>query len=260
MTKFKKIIFPVAGLGTRMAPISNFIPKEMLPILDKPVIHFAIQEALDAGFEELIFVTRPGKEIIKNYVAKMFPHIKSTFIMQNEQKGLGHAIMCAENEIDGQFGVSLPDDLILENNCLIEMLSSYDTGNMVAAMEVSDDDVHRYGMLKLKAINKNVLSAESLIEKPKNFQETRNFAVIGRYLLDNSIFDFLRIIKDQNSGEIQISDAIDKMIQHGIPLNGYIFSGKRLDCGTIDGFAEATIKILLNNKRYLEYTRDILDQ
>lgn len=258
MKKFKKIIFPVAGLGTRMAPISNFIPKEMLPILDKPVIHFAIQEALEAGFEELIFVTRPEKEIIKKYVVEMFPNVKSTFINQNEQKGLGHAILCAENEIDEPFGVLLPDDLILGSSCFIEMLNSYEIGNMVAAMEVSDDEVHRYGMLKLKSINKNILRAEKLVEKPKDFQESRNYAVIGRYLLDNSIFDFLKTIKNQNSGEIQISDAIDKMIQHGTNLNGYIFSGKRLDCGTIDGFAKAILKTLLNKKHYIEYAKDIL--
>lgn len=259
MSKFKTIIFPVAGLGTRMAPISRFIPKEMLPILDKPIIHFSIQEAIEAGFEKLVFIVRPGKEIIQKYVNEIFPEVNAVFISQESQKGLGHAVLCAESEINSNFAVSLPDDVIIGANPFSEMLDIYKSGNVVAAIEISADEAHKYGILNVKNMSGSLIDVDKLVEKPKEVNNIRNFAVIGRYLLDKEIFNFLKNAKLGTLNEIQLSDAIDQMILNGFSLSGCIFSGKRLDCGNMNGFVESLFSILFEQDCYRKIAKDLLE-
>ncbi len=263
MKKVKQIVFPIAGKGTRMAPISNYIPKEMIPVIDKPVIHFAIEEGINAGFEEFIFVTNPNKAIVQKYVEEMFPDIKSIFVNQYEPKGLGHAILCARDYVtEGRFAVSLVDDLIINSNPFEEMLCVKNIDNVVAAMGVSCDEAGRYGIFMYHEKNENLMHSSEIIEKPKDPCDIAKrvkcglYAVMGRYLLSSRIFEYLEKIEVGNDREIQLADALNPLLNSGEKLAGCIVSGKRLDCGDKNGFVHALINILLSdegNKKMVYY-------
>ncbi|MBI1954342.1 MAG: UTP--glucose-1-phosphate uridylyltransferase GalU [Proteobacteria bacterium] len=261
----KTVVFPVAGLGTRFLPATKAIPKEMLPVLDKPLIQYAVEEALDSGIERFIFITSYGKsaiedhfdyhELLENTLKRRHKNkeldlIQKTrlspgqavFIRQQEPLGLGHAILCAKKVIkDEPFAVILPDDLILSKKpCMSQMVNVYQKGNMVAVMDVPFEDVHKYGILKIEKEQGPFVQASGVIEKPSKEKAPSQTAIVGRYILSSDIFSILENQERGAGGEIQLTDAFIPMIDsHG--LYGYRFSGQRFDCGNKQGWLEANI-------------------
>jgi UTP--glucose-1-phosphate uridylyltransferase len=255
--KIRKVVFPVGGLGTRFFPITRAIPKEMLGIIDKPLIHYAFEEAIAAGLEEFILVTRHGKNSIEDYFDYMFSHseyfnIKAgsiCYVRQKEPKGLGHAVLCAKNLIgDEPFAVMAADDFIShDNSCIGEMIKHYDGSNMVAAKSVSREDVNKYGILEVKNETDKLIIAKSVREKPSVESAKSNYAIVGRYVLSHKIFDVLENLKPGVKNEIQLTDALLEMIvSHG--LVGFKFKGQRFDCGSKEGLLEAILHVANSNK------------
>lgn len=264
-------IFPVAGLGTRFLPATKATPKELLPVLDRPLLQFAIDEARAAGIERMVFVSHPSKSAIERYVhadeelsatlrekgkhqiadrlddAAIDPEAEQAhFVMQPEPLGLGHAVLCAADEVlPGPVAVILPDDLIMgEKGCLSEMLEAYaeaGAGHMVATMEVARDEVSTYGVLDpLGDAEGRMVHATGMVEKPEAEKAPSLQAVVGRYVLDASIFDDLRNQAPGLGGEIQLTDAIAKGVER-VGLCGFRFSGQRFDCGSKAGMLRATL-------------------
>ena len=268
--KVRTAIFPVAGLGTRFLPATKATPKELLPVLDKPLIQFAIDEAREAGIERMIFVSHPSKSAIERYVLqdedlcgtlrskgkhKIADRLhedainpdeeQAHFVMQNEPLGLGHAVLCAADDVlEGPVAVILPDDLILgDKGCIREMIEAYETsesGHMVATMEVARDQVSAYGVLDPLHQDGNVIRARGMVEKPDADKAPSLHAVVGRYVLDASIFEDLRTQGAGLGGEIQLTDAIANGIER-VGLCGFQFSGERFDCGSKAGMLSATL-------------------
>ena len=261
-------IFPVAGLGTRFLPATKATPKELLPVLDTPLIQYAIDEARAAGIERMIFVSHESKPAIERHVMDdrrlrrsleargkedIADELKDAalhhdtddviFTLQKEPKGLGHAVLCARDYIlDGAVAVILPDDLILGVPCLSEMAKAYDSGHMVATMLVEDSEVSKYGVLDVISEEGRITRARSMVEKPNPEDAPSRKAVIGRYVLDADIFDALATQTPGAGGEIQLTDAIAR--DAGIrPITGFGFSGKRFDCGSKAGMLEATLHL-----------------
>lgn len=263
-------IFPVAGLGTRFMPATKAIPKELLPVIDTPLIQFAIDEARDAGVERMIFVSHPSKSAIERCVmddaelratlrergkASLARDLKEAaidekdhevrFVMQEEPLGLGHAVLCARDHVlPGAVAVILPDDLILgDKGCLSEMIENYadcPSGHMVAAMTVAPEEVSAYGVLSVLDQTGPFLKSNGMVEKPDPKDAPSRSAVIGRYVLDPSIFDALHRQAPGKGGEIQLTDAIAAGIQD-IGLSGFQFSGARFDCGSKQGMLAAKL-------------------
>ncbi|MFZ5961734.1 UTP--glucose-1-phosphate uridylyltransferase [Thalassococcus sp. BH17M4-6] len=263
-------IFPVAGLGTRFLPATKATPKELLPVLDRPLIQFAIDEARAAGIERMVFVSHPSKSAIEHYVLED-PELEKTlrekgkdkmadrlcdnaldpekvevrFVMQDEPLGLGHAVLCAADEVlDGAVAVILPDDLILgEPGCLSEMIEAYqgaDDGHMVATMQVDDQAVQSYGILSVTGRDGQVLKADGMVEKPAPEEAPSRQAVVGRYVLDGSIFEVLKTQEPGAGGEIQLTDAIARGSKE-LGLCGFRFTGTRFDCGSKEGMLSAIL-------------------
>ncbi|MBS1302173.1 sugar phosphate nucleotidyltransferase [Loktanella sp. SALINAS62] len=267
VSKIKTAILPVAGLGTRLLPLTKAVPKELLPIYDTPLLQFAIQEAQDAGIERLIFVSHPSKKIIERQVkpdgvlmsklrrrgkddladvvlqSEVHADVEAHFVYQERQLGLGHAVLCArELALDRPFAVILPDDLIVGTGCLAEMVAAYDpvrAGLMVAAMEVSKEDIHKYGAFNSTGRDGKRLPSSGLVEKPAPHDAPSLFGAVGRYILPHNIFDELARTKPGSGGEIQLTDAIAAMTPD-VGLEGFIFDGRRFDCGHHDGLLEAS--------------------
>lgn len=263
-----KAIFPVAGLGTRFLPATKSVPKEIMTLVDRPLIQYAIDEARAAGIKEFIFVTSRGKSALEDYF-DMAPHLeaelrrkdktellevlKSTnmdsgaiaYIRQQRALGLGHAVWCARRLVGNEhFAVILPDDVIAaETPCLQQMVEAHaETGGcMVAAMEVSPEKSSDYGMIDIKDELGSMVSVNGLIEKPKPEVSPSNLAVIGRYILTPKIMQNLNQIKTGSGGEIQLTDAIDEELKKGRDVFGYRFNGQRFDCGSKAGFLQATV-------------------
>jgi UTP--glucose-1-phosphate uridylyltransferase len=255
--KINKVVFPVGGLGKRFFPITKTIPKEMLGIIDKPLIHYAFEEAVAAGIEEFIFVTRRGKDSIEDYFDYMLTnseyfHIKMgsvCYVRQSEPLGLGHAVLCAKNLIGNEpFAVMSADDLIMhEKSCLGEMIRHYDGSNMVASMKVDPREVNRYGILDVSRETDKLLIAQSVDEKPSLQEAKSTQAIVGRYILSGEIFSVLDNLKPSIDGEIQLTDALLKMIpSHG--LTGFKFRGKRFDCGSREGLLAAILHVANQSK------------
>ncbi len=269
--KIRKAIFPVAGLGTRFLPATKAMPKEMLPIVDKPLIQYAVEEAVAAGIEEFIFVTGRGKSAIEDHFdhsyelesllgqrgkAKELEALTEATIMkpgsisytrQQEPLGLGHAVWCARHYIQNEpFAVLLADDFIFgEPSCLREMVDAYHTnpGNLVAAMDVPEEHVHRYGILKTSDHSDAiVVKAEGVVEKPSSSEAPSHTAVIGRYILQPEIFSYLDQQTKGAGGEIQLTDSIASMLDT-TPLYGVRFQGTRYDCGSKAGFLAANLAV-----------------
>jgi UTP--glucose-1-phosphate uridylyltransferase len=268
----RKAIFPVGGLGTRFLPATKSMPKEMLPIVDKPLIQYALEEAAEAGIEEFIFVTGRGKSAIEDHFDHSYELqamlesrnenaalkvVKDTipdpgqiaYTRQQEPLGLGHAIWCARNFVGSEpVAVLLADDLILsESGCLKQMIESYNKvgGNMLAVMEVSNEETSSYGIITPGEINDPLIEVLDLIEKPTVSQSPSNLAVIGRYILQPTIFEDLGRFELGAGGEIQLTDSIARQIGTE-PLNGFKFKGQRFDCGSKVGFIEANVAYALN--------------
>jgi len=267
--KIKKAIFPVGGLGTRFLPATKSMPKEMLPIVDKPLIQYAVEEAAEAGIEQFIFVTSRGKSAIENHFDHSFElennllskgkrdtlktaqemlKIPGSFayVRQQEPAGLGHAVWCARHLIANEpVAVILADDLIYGPSTIKEMIKNYTSGNMLAVMEVDKQDVSSYGIITPgKVLEDNVTEILGLIEKPSVEKAPSNEAVVGRYIIEPAVFDVLEKQNRGASNEIQLTDAIASRIGKSL-CSGYKFSGERFDCGSKLGFIQANIKLSL---------------
>ena len=263
-----KCLFPAAGYGTRFLPATKAVPKEMLPILTKPLLQYGVEEALSAGMMNMSIVTGRGKRAIedhfdnsyelesqlkgtsKEYYLNEIESIinKSTFtyVRQNKMLGLGHAILTGEALIGNEpFGVILADDLCYSENSsvMVQMLKIYNKYkcSIVAIEEVSQDMVENYGIIDGNLIDnsKNIFRVNNMIEKPNHNDSPSNLAIIGRYILTPDIFDILRNTVPDGNGEIQITDALLTQAKEGNVI-AYKFQGKRFDCGSVDGFVEAT--------------------
>ncbi|PUB17522.1 UTP--glucose-1-phosphate uridylyltransferase [Yoonia sediminilitoris] len=261
-------IFPVAGLGTRFLPATKATPKELLPVLDTPLIQYAIDEARAAGIERMVFVSHSSKPAVERYVMddlrlrrelvsrgkqKLAHELKEAaldpqdddvvFTFQEEPKGLGHAVLCARDHVlDGPVAVILPDDLILGTPCLAEMIAAYEGGHMVASMTVAPDQVSKYGVLSVTGQDGRKTRANGMVEKPAPEKAPSQMAVIGRYVLDADIFDALGTQPPGAGNEIQLTDAIAKGAATR-PITGFRFSGTRFDCGSKAGMLEATLQL-----------------
>ena len=265
--KIKKAIFPVGGLGTRFLPATKSMPKEMLPVVDKPIIQYAVEEAANAGIEQFIFVTSRGKSSIENHFDHSFElennllskgkretlktaqemlKIPGSFayIRQQEPAGLGHAVWCARHLVGNEpVAVILADDLIKGSNTIKEMISNYSSGNMLAIMDVNNQDVSSYGIISPgKTLENNMTEILGLIEKPSIDKAPSNMAVVGRYIIEPSVFNELEKQNRGTSNEIQLTDAIANRIGKS-HCYGYKFSNDRFDCGSKLGFIQANIKL-----------------
>ena len=266
--KVTKAIFPVAGLGTRFLPATKSVPKEIMTLVDRPLVQYAIDEARAAGIEEFIFVTSRGKSALEDYFdqrpyledelrkknkTKLLEVLETTnmesgavaYIRQAQALGLGHAVWCARRLIhDEPFAVILPDDVIAaEKPCLQQMVDAYQEtgGSMVAAMEVPPEKVSAYGVLDVKEDMGKVVSVNGMVEKPPAGTEPSNLAVIGRYILSPNVLKTLDKKETGAGGEIQLTDAIAREITEGRGVYGLRFNGERFDCGSKAGFLQATI-------------------
>ena len=267
--KIKKAIFPVGGLGTRFLPATKSMPKEMLPIVDKPLIQYAVEEAAEAGIEQFIFVTSRGKSAIENHFDHSFElennllskgkrdtlktaqemlKIPGSFayVRQQEPAGLGHAVWCARHLIANEpVAVILADDLIYGQSTIKEMINNYTAGNMLAVMEVDKYEVSSYGIITPgNVLADNVTEIIGLVEKPSIEKAPSNEAVVGRYIIEPAVFDVLEKQNRGASNEIQLTDAIASRIGKSL-CSGYKFSGERFDCGSKLGFIQANIKLSL---------------
>jgi len=271
--KITKAIFPVAGLGTRFLPATKAVPKEIMTLVDRPLIQYAIDEARAAGISEFIFVTARGKSALEDYFdrapeleAKLRADGKTellealkmsnmgsgaiAYIRQHKALGLGHAVWCARRLVgDEPFAVILPDDVISsEKPCLQQMVEAHsETGGcMVAAMKVAHDQVSSYGILDAKVSDGRCFEARGMVEKPALDDAPSDMAVIGRYILTPRIFENLNSKQSGAGGEIQLTDAISEEIKAGRRVFGYQFDGDRYDCGSKAGFLQATVAFAMS--------------
>ncbi len=269
----RKVVFPVAGLGTRFLPATKVVPKEMLPLADRPLIQHAVEEARDAGIEEFIFVSSSGKNILETHFADhkllkktlenrgktaLLEKVKQSEIAdgklltvyQNNPLGLGHAIWCAKKLVgDEPFAVVLADDVVLhEKGCLTQMIEAYNEygGNIVSVMDVPKEDTSKYGILDVGADKGNAVEINGLVEKPDPADAPSTLSIIGRYILQPEVFGHLDAFETGAGGEIQITDAMAKLIGKQ-PFHGFRFEGTRYDCGSKLGFIEATLAYGLND-------------
>jgi UTP--glucose-1-phosphate uridylyltransferase len=264
----KKCLFPVAGYGTRFLPATKAMPKEMLPIVNKPLVQFGVEEATEAGIHSFGFVTGRGKRAIADHfdisyeleasikgsgkedllisIRKLMEKNTFAFTRQNEMKGLGHAILSGYNLIgDNPFAVVLADDLCLvepgQDSVLAQMAKLYNQfrATIVAIQEVPADEVDKYGIIAGETMKEGLYRVTDMIEKPRKEDAPSNLAIIGRYILTPDIFQLLKNTKPGKNGEIQLTDALLQQAKDGCVL-AYKFKGRRFDCGSIDGFVEAT--------------------
>ena len=260
----KKAIFPVGGLGTRFLPATKAMPKEMLPVVDKPLIQYAVEEAAAAGIEEFIFVTGRNKTAIEDHFDHSFELeaalqakgksdalnlVKAMmrgpgavqYVRQQQAAGLGHAVWCARHLVgDDPVAVLLADDLILGQSCVREMIEAYDGGNMVAVMDVPRDQTGAYGIITPGGDDGHVVDVRGLVEKPRPDKAPSTIGVVGRYIITPEVFTTLDSQERGAGGEIQLTDAFAKQIG-STPFKGLRFSGERFDCGSKIGFLQANI-------------------
>ena len=266
--KVTKAVFPVAGLGTRFLPATKSIPKEIMTLVDRPLIQYAIDEARAAGIKEFIFVTSRGKSALEDYFDyspelemalrkagkdEMLQVLRDTnmdsgaiaYVRQNRPLGLGHAVWCAKRLIGNEpFAVVLPDDVIAaEKPCLQQMIEAYEQtgGNVIAAMEVAPEKTSSYGVLDVAEDMGAIVKVKGMVEKPKAGEAPSNLAVIGRYILTPQVLVNLNKIKAGTGGEIQLTDAIAEEAKVEGRVFGFRFRGQRYDCGSKAGFLQATV-------------------
>lgn len=283
--KVTKAVFPVAGFGTRFLPATKSVPKEILPLVDKPLIQYAIDEAREAGINEFIFVTSRGKSALEDYFdsnpeleaalregkkTALLEKLHQTdmgsgavaYVRQHERRGLGHAVWCARNLIgDEPFAVILPDDVIdSETPCLKQMVEAYSEfgGNMVATMEVPTANVSSYGILDVGSEAGPTMSVRGMVEKPKAADAPSNFAVIGRYILTPRVLANLEKIEAGAGGEVQLTDAIAREIKESGDVHAFRFKGRRFDCGSQIGYLQATVTFGLAREEFRDEFMEFL--
>jgi len=265
----KQAIIPLAGLGTRLLPLTSVMPKELLPINGKPNLEYILEECINAGVNQFIFIISKKKLSIKKYffndsfykkiikrkkdkrIIEEFRKIKKyqkmiKFVYQNKPKGTGDAVLKCERFIKNKFFLMLlPDDLIIKKNCTKEMIELLNKtkGSIIATKRVDKKTVSRWGILSFKKKNKNYFQINNVIEKPTIKKAPSNYAIIGRYILPVNIFVEIKKLKPGQNGEIHITDAIRNLILKGSNFFGNIFRGEYLDCGTINGYIQSSIKI-----------------
>jgi UTP--glucose-1-phosphate uridylyltransferase len=283
--RIRKAVFPVAGLGTRFLPATKTVPKEMLPIIDKPLIQYAVDEAIEAGCDTLVFVTNRYKHAVADYFDKAYeleqkleksgkheqlalvrnilpPHVRAVFVTQTEALGLGHAVLCAKAIIgDEPFAVLLPDDLIWNRGegALKQMADAAETSgaSVIAVQDVPPGQTGSYGIVATDAFSGRAARIRGIVEKPKPEVAPSNLAVVGRYVLDSRIFDLLEATTPGAGGEIQLTDAIAALLVEK-PVNAYRFQGTRFDCGTHLGLIEATIRYALDHETLSDAARGMM--
>ena len=282
--RVRKAVFPVGGLGTRFLPATKAMPKEMLPVVDKPLIQYAVEEAAAAGIEHFIFVTGRAKQAIEDHFDISF-ELESTlqergasdrlaeiqaarpgpgrvaYTRQGEPRGLGHAVWCARDLVgDEPFAVLLADDLVLSDKpCLGQLIEVHDAtgGNVVAVADVPRAQTGRYGILDIDSDDGRLASVKALVEKPVPESAPSTLAIIGRYVLLPDVFTYLGDMAAGVSGEIQLTDSLARMVG-AAPFHGLRFEGKRFDCGDKLGFFEANIAFALQRDDLVEGVRHIL--
>ena len=266
MKKITKAVFPVAGLGTRFLPATKAIPKEMLPIIDKPLIEYAVEEAVNAGITEIIFITSHTKRAIEDHFDQnfeleeklqssgkyhflekinrdIFKDIKFTYVRQKTQNGLGDAILHSEHLIQEEaFAIVLADDLIINNpSCMSQLISSYDEHqcSIVGVNEVPQNEIKKYGVISIdeSSSTKTSFFLNDIVEKPKT-NPPSNLAVVGRYVLSSNIFKYLKNLKPSVGGEVQLTDAI-KLMLNDEKVVGHLYEGRKFDCGSRHGYVNA---------------------
>ena len=280
----RKAVFPVAGLGTRLLPATKSIPKEMVTIVDRPLIQYAVDEAREAGIEQLIFVTGRGKSSLVDYFDQAF-ELEATMrekgksldvlepsnasfgeivtVRQQQPLGLGHAVWCARHIVgDEPFAVLLPDELMAGSpGCLAQMVAAYEKvgGNLVAALEVPDSETHKYGVIDPGATDGKLTEIRSMIEKPAPGTAPSNLMLPGRYILQPDVMRALDAQEKGAGGEIQLTDAMAKLIGQQ-PFHAYRFEGERFDCGSATGFVIANLAMALRRDDVGSGVREFLDR
>ncbi|PZO86762.1 MAG: UTP--glucose-1-phosphate uridylyltransferase [Micavibrio aeruginosavorus] len=282
----RKAVFPVAGLGTRFLPATKVMPKEMLPLGDRPLIQHAVEEARDAGIEEFIFITGRKKEMLEehfDYQPELMETLESRgkkslldLVLKSEMPanslfttrqakplGLGHAIWCAKKLVgDEPFAILLPDDVVLaEKGCMAQMIETYNEvgGNLVGVMDVPREETSKYGILDINHDDGKLVSIKGLVEKPEPQSAPSTLSIIGRYILQPEVFDYLSSFERGAGNEIQLTDSMAKLIGQQ-PFHGLRYDGTRFDCGSRLGFIEANVAYGLADKEISGQVRKILDK
>jgi UTP--glucose-1-phosphate uridylyltransferase len=285
--RLRKVVFPVAGLGTRFLPATKVVAKEMLPVLDRPLIQYAVDEAVDAGADTLVFVTNRYKHAIADYFDKAYElesklaeagkeallelvtgtlpsGVRCVFVTQPEALGLGHAVLCAKPVVgDEPFGVILPDDLIWTGSgpgALRQMaeLSIKEDAGVIAVEEVPREQTDKYGIVDAVPLSDRSSKIRLVVEKPKPDVAPSNLAIVGRYVLPGRIFELLEKTTPGAGGEIQLTDAIEALLAER-PVLAYRFAGTRFDCGNKLGLVQATLHMALHDEQIGAATRRFLD-
>jgi len=282
----RKVVFPAAGLGTRFLPVTKSTPKEMLPIVDKPLIQYGVEEAISAGFKDVIVVTGRGKNAIEDYfdhsfelehilfqrqdngnlneVRRMPKEVDVAYIRQKQPLGLGHAILCAKNLIaeNEYFAVVLADDIIDAEIPVLQQMAAVVKrykAPVIALMEVDSSMVKRYGIVAGEKIEDRVFKISNMVEKPEKDQAPSNLAIIGRYILPAEIFKYLEKVEPGKNGEIQLTDAMRDYAKKN-PMYGYVFEGRRYDAGDKLGYLEANIMYALKRKEMRSKLKEFLKE
>jgi len=282
----RKVVFPVAGLGTRFLPATKVVAKEMLPVLDKPLIQYAVDEAVDAGADTLIFVTNRYKHAIADYFDKAYEleaklqekgkgallalvqgtlpkHVRAIFVTQPEALGLGHAVLCAKPVVgDEPFGVMLPDDLIWNGagkGALRQMaeVGDQEGAGVIAVEEVPHEQTDKYGIVDAVPVDGRSARIRHMVEKPKPADAPSNLAVVGRYVLPGRIFELLERTTPGAGGEIQLTDAIEALLKEQGKVLAYRFEGTRFDCGYRTWLVRATMHMALQDPTLAPVVREI---
>ena len=286
MKKIRKAVFPVAGMGTRFLPATKASPKEMLPVVDKPLIQYAVEEAVEAGMDQMIFITGRSKRAIADHFDKAYEleheleakakdkllnivrsivpdNVSCIYLRQAEALGLGHAVLCAQPVVgDEPFAVILADDLIdgREKSCLAQMVDVYEYhGRSVLGVEqVPMEETNKYGVVKANKLEDSIHTVDSIVEKPDPAKAPSNLAVVGRYILTPHIFNKLENTQKGAGGEIQLTDAIAALLNDEQVL-AYEFKGKRYDCGSKIGYLEATVEYAMKHPELSDDFRSYLE-
>ena len=281
----KKAVFPVAGFGTRFLPATKAIPKEMLPVVDRPLIQYAVDEALAAGIEQMIFVTGRGKHAIEDYFDSAFeieadllnkkkqeiidklastrlPPGAAAFVRQQQMAGLGHAVWCARHLTgDEPFAVLLPDELLWNPAapCLTQMMETYEAkgGSVIAVLEVPQAHTNRYGIVDPGTIDGASIEVKGFVEKPDPSVAPSRLAAVGRYILDPKVMSLLEGLEKGAGGEVQLTDALARLIGDQ-PFHARVFQGERHDCGEKAGFIQANIALALQREDLVDPIRDFI--
>lgn len=283
----RKVVFPVAGLGTRFLPATKVVAKEMLPVLDRPLIQYAVDEAVDAGADTLVFVTNRYKHAIADYFDKAYEleaklqekgksdllamvqgtlpkHVRAIFVTQPEALGLGHAVLCAKPVVgDEPFGVILPDDLIWNAGRgalgqMAELSQAQGGAGVIAVEEVPHDETDKYGIVAATPVDERSAAIHHMVEKPKPADAPSNLAVVGRYVLPGRIFELLERTTPGAGGEIQLTDAIEALLKEQGKVLAYRFQGTRFDCGNKAGLVRATMHMAMQDPKLAAVVREFV--